>query len=1097
MKLNRKRTEKYLKDFDFESLFIEELGWDTVDAVTVPLEVDEAYFEAEAIAQKRGFTVYQCICDEIPQRRIRVKLDRELTTVSKSHLLIFGDEAQASQVWMWVRQELGKPLTPRFEEYRVGQSTERILQKLEALAIAFEEEDELTLVEVNRRVRQAFDVDKTTKKFYKEFERQHKQFLKHIEGIDNEFDKNWYASLMLNRLMFVYFIQRKGFLNEDINYLQNRLKLCQNRFGDDKFYSFYRYFLLRLFHDGLGKSDRDQELDELLGVIPYLNGGFFDIHQLEIKYKNIEISDDAFEEIFTFFGNWDWHLDDRAAKNQNEINPDILGYIFEKYINQKQMGAYYTKEDITEYISKNTIIPFFFDAAKKKGMIAFDPNGEIWSLLQENPDRYIYDAVLKGVDLELPANIAAGIDDVSQRQDWNKSASEEFALPTEIWREHVARRQRCLEIREKLRSGEITSINDLITYNLNIRQFAQDVITGCEGSDFLLAFYRAVASVSVLDPTCGSGAFLFAALEILEPLYSGCLGRMRGFVEEDDRRIRGTDHKPRYVEFREILAEVEKHPNKQYFVLKSIMLNNLYGVDIMEEATEICKLRLFLKLVAQVEPNQKSKNLGLEPLPDIDFNIRAGNTLVGFTSRNEVYESAFRDSNGQTKLLFDDGFLKRIEQGAVAVDMEFKRFKSLQTQIDIDGKELASAKSQLKQSLAELRVELDRYLAEEYERDLSKKASAFQQWKESYQPFHWFVEFYGIINKGGFDVIIGNPPYVELKDVKTYTLKNFQTLNCRDLYSYTVEQSYKILNKNRRVGLIIPISMFGTDGFSELQSLSLDSLKEFWVSCFANRPSQLFNGAQKRLTILLGCLEKNNHHKTFSTSYLRWNCDEREELFFSRIHYISLEKYFNVFPASLEKIGNFVEIAIFQKMLAKKEQLGKVITQSENHLYYTRKFGYFLSFLNFVPEIIEIETNIRKLPSELKILDFNSSESVIITIAALSSSTFFWFWNILSDCRNLNKRDLLAFPFNPNNLSTQLKLSLLEFGKEYLKILKSSSKKMVKSGLYIQTFEYSKCKSILDEIDKILAQYYGFTNEELDFIINYDIKYRMGRDFEG
>ena len=59
--------------------------------------------------------------------------------------------------------------------------------------------------------------------------------------------------------------------------------------------------------------------------------------------------------------------------------------------------------------------------------------------------------------------------------------------------------------------------------------------------------------------------------------------------------------------------------------------NNLFGVDIMEEAVEICKLRLFLKLVAQVEHSNQ-----LEPLPDIDFNIRPGNTLVGFTSLEDM-----------------------------------------------------------------------------------------------------------------------------------------------------------------------------------------------------------------------------------------------------------------------------------------------------------------------------------------------------------------------------------------------------------------------------------------------------------------------------
>ena len=63
-----------------------------------------------------------------------------------------------------------------------------------------------------------------------------------------------------------------------------------------------------------------------------------------------------------------------------------------------------------------------------------------------------------------------------------------------------------------------------------------------------------------------------------------------------------------------------EHPNRQYFIFKSIILNNLYGVDIMHEG-EIAKLRLFLKLVATVEPDYKKPNLGLEPLPDIDYNI--------------------------------------------------------------------------------------------------------------------------------------------------------------------------------------------------------------------------------------------------------------------------------------------------------------------------------------------------------------------------------------------------------------------------------------------------------------------------------------------
>lgn len=81
-------------------------------------------------------------------------------------------------------------------------------------------------------------------------------------------DREWYASLMLNRLMFIYFMQRKGFLNGERDYLRVRLARCQQEKGHDKFYSFYRYFLLRLFHEGLGGKARNSELDKLLGRIP-------------------------------------------------------------------------------------------------------------------------------------------------------------------------------------------------------------------------------------------------------------------------------------------------------------------------------------------------------------------------------------------------------------------------------------------------------------------------------------------------------------------------------------------------------------------------------------------------------------------------------------------------------------------------------------------------------------------------------------------------------------------------------------------------------------------------------------------------------------
>ena len=342
------------------------------------------------------------------------------------------------------------------------------------------------------------------------------------------------------------------------------------------------------------------------------------------------------------------------------------------------MGAYYTKEDITDYIAKNTVIPFLFDAAKPKCKVAFEnPDGPtIWDLLREDPDRYIYAAVNHGVERTLPPEIAAGIEDVSARTQWNKKAPARIRpCPPRSGARSSPGARAMSEVRAKLAAGEVRDINDLITLNLDIRQFAQDVIERCEGPDLLRAFWKAIEDVTVLDPTCGSGAFLFAALNILEPLYETCLDRMEAFVADLERA--SESHSPKkFEDFKATLAKVDAHPNARYFILKSIILNNLFGVDIMEEAVEICKLRLFLKLAAQVDPDQKQENLGIEPLPDIDFNIRAGNTLVGYATYDDVKKAL-------TSKLDLDNLLETIVKSAADLQQTFEVFRL--REIDGDG----------------------------------------------------------------------------------------------------------------------------------------------------------------------------------------------------------------------------------------------------------------------------------------------------------------------------------------------------------------------------------------------------------------------------
>ena len=1121
MPVSIEELRPHLQAFDFPRLFVEGLGWDHYGTEPFAVRVNERDYTLNPIAEKAGFAVYECdssVDNNVPQYPVRRKIESEVAKRTFEHLIIFTDPGRKAQVWQWVRRETGKPAACREYTVTTGGSGDHLLQRIQPLFVSLDEEPSLNIALVASRVRAALDVEKVTKRFYERFRSELTAFGKFIEGITAQGDRDWYASLMLNRMMFVYFVQKQGFLDGDLDYLRNRLKMVQEQSGGGRFQQFYRLFLLRLFHEGLGQPEaqRAPGLAALLGKVPFLNGGLFDVHDLERDNPGISIPDKAFEQVFDFFDGYRWHLDERPYREDNEINPDVLGYIFEKYVNQKQMGAYYTKEDITGYISRNTVIPFLFDAARKECPVAFGPDGGVWRLLRDDPDRYIHPVVGHGIawnarqpedpkrleaPFDLPGDIAAGIDDMPKRGGWNGSAPDDFALPTETWREVVSRRQRYEAVKAKLQAGEVQEINDLITLNLDIEQFAKDVISQSEGPELLRAFWHALygnqersdTGISVLDPTCGSGAFLFAALNVLEPLYTACLEGMRGFLDDAERseRKRSPEH---LGDFRRILEQVNKHSseeqgdehrNQRYFILKSIVLNNLYGVDIMEEAVEICKLRLFLKLVAQLESYDQ-----IEPLPDIDFNVRAGNTLVGFTSLDAVQQAMTIMPNGQHRQVFpeDQAALDRINEEAEIASAAFNQFRWQQTIYSDDSHITTGHKAGLRDRLHSLADELDRHLAREYGVEPSKSA-AYDAWRTSHQPFHWFVEFYGIMSKGGFDVVIGNPPYLEFREVD-YKMHGFACLDTGAIHALCIERSVALIDKLGCMSMIVPLALPSTQRMKAVQDLLEVGTRNVWYANFAWRPAKLFDTVNRALTIFT--VTPSARPQSYSTNYQKWTSDCREYLF-DLMGFAWVPR--NRPSFWVPKIGTALEHSVLEKLTSVTTSVTNLMGKSEHRIFYRTTGGlYWKVFTDFAPAFRV--NGQRGSSSRETSFSVSHPEQVQPLIASLSSDIFWWWYTITSNLRDLNPADVRRFPIPKSALANP---EMSRLGKLYLEDITQNSTMLVRQQKQTgktetQSFEINKSKPIIDQIDRVLAEHYDFSEEELDFIINYDIKYRMGRN---
>jgi hypothetical protein len=354
------------------------------------------------------------------------------------------------------------------------------------------------------------------------------------------------------------------------------------------------------------------------------------------------------------------------------------------------------------------------------------------------------------------------------------------------------------------------------------------------------------------------------------------------------------------------------------------------------------------------------------------------------------------------------------------------------------------------------------------------------------------------MSAGGFDVIIGNPPYVEYNKIKKeYTVRNYNTENCSNLYAYVVERCLNILCENGRTGMIVQLPIVCTDRMQPLQKELLEKSSSIWFSNFDDRPARLFDGLEHiRATIFLTQKEICNTNMRYSTTYNRWYSEFRPKLF----EMLSFTESSDFFMAgTIPKIGQKTAKMV-REIIAPFAPLRNNFTSAYKSVsvYFHNAPQYWIRAMNFAPYFWN-ERNGEHISTQVKILSLPSKNDAAIIVAALNSSVFYWWFLILSDCRHLNMREIENFPLGLERFSEAAKMQLIVLTNDLMRDMKQHKQRKhcqyKTTGKVVYDEFYPKnSKSIIDKIDTVLAQHYGFTDEELDYIINYDIKYRMGNN---
>ena len=541
--------------------------------------------------------------------------------------------------------------------------------------------------------------------------------------------------------------------------------------------------------------------------------------------------------------------------------------------------------------------------------------------------------------------------------------------------------------------------------------------------------------VKICDPAIGSGAF---PMGLLRELFF-----CRSAIE------------PNIVEN---AANIKRH----------IIQNNIYGVDIERGAVDIARLRFWLSLIV----DEKSP----EALPNLDFKIMQGNSLLEQYKGVDLSTMTEKKIGAGESLTFFDSMLDVYRKNLRDKLTEYyacpEHDKKMQLRKDIA--------DIVKQELVEQGIHIDFE-----DMDLSAN-SQFFLWHT------WFHDVFSRPSKKGLDIVIGNPPYGAKYDnqTKRYYKNTYVTANSirglqkgsLDTYTLFIELGYNLLRKNGSFAYIVPISLTSSDSLTGVHRLLMGNCDTIYISSYAVRPKPVFENAVVNTSILLFKKTETPCQYLFSTKMHRRGNEFELQRLIDNLQFVDVKG--QTLYGRIPKIGSEIEKTILNKLF-NYTKLGSLIKTSGSPIIYRFAGGRYF----------KVVTNYSTGSSAERTIYFANSKIADAVGCILSSSLSFWFYQIFSD--NLNWKTYEIENFTVPQLSAEDIDYLDKLYSRYLSDIEAKANIRITSGestYNVDSFkEYKivRSKAIIDEIDDYICPLYGLTQEETDFIKNYELEFRL------